>query len=281
MRVPQIMASGAACGAEVSGVDLAAPGADTIAALRGALAAHLVVVVRGQKLDETALRALGEAFGPLEAQGVSVLATRDPALRESHLVVSNRMALARPTGSLGGAAVWQSDLAYRMKPCSIALLHAAAAAPGARSVFANQQLAFDTLPADLRARVEGRSLLQDENVDGEGRLREGFSEVRDPRESTGAQHPLLCRHPDSGRRALFLGRRRMSYVIGLPLPESEALLDALWAHATQPALAWAHDWLSGDTLIWDNRALLHRHEAGVAEAHALMLRVQVRGERPR
>lgn len=275
------MASGAACGAEVGGVDLAAPGADTIAALRGALAAHLVVVVRGQKLDETALRALGEAFGPLEAQGVSVLATRDPALRESHLVVSNRMALARPTGSLGGAAVWQSDLAYRMKPCSIALLHAAAAAPGARSVFANQQLAFDTLPADLRARAEGRSLLQDESVDGEGRLREGFSEVRDPRESTGAQHPLLCRHPDSGRRALFLGRRRMSYVIGLPLPESEVLLDALWAHATQPALAWTHDWLSGDTLIWDNRALLHRHEAGVAEAHALMLRVQVRGERPR
>lgn len=281
MHNPRITASGAACGAEVSGVDLASPGAETIAALRGALAAHLVVVVRGQKLDETALRALGEAFGPLEAQGVSVLATQDPAVREAHLVVSNRMALARPTGSLGAPALWQSDLAYRMKPCSIALLHAAAAAPGARSVFANQQQAHDTLPAELRQRIHGRLLLQDESVDGEGRLREGFAEVLDPRESTGAQHPLVCAHSVSGRRALFLGRRRMSYVIGLPLPESEALLDALWAHATQPALTWAHDWLSGDTLIWDNRALLHRHEAGVAEAHALMLRVQVRGERPR
>lgn len=281
MRSPQIIASGAACGAEVTGVDLAEPDAATIAALREALAAHLVVVVRGQKLDELQLRALGETFGPLEAQGVSVLATQDPAVREAHLVVSNRMALERPTGSLGAAAVWQSDLPYRMKPCSIALLHAAAAAPGARAVFANQQQAFDTLPAALLACIEKRLLLQDESVDGEGRLREGYAEVHDPRESTGAQHPLVCGHPESGRRALFLGRRRNSYVIGLPLPESEALLDALWAHATQPVLTRAHDWRSGDILLWDNRCLLHRHDAGVAESQSLMLRVQVRGERPR
>lgn len=281
MRSPQIIASGAACGAEVTGVDLSEPGAGTIAALREALAAHLVVVVRGQTLDEARLRVLGEAFGPLEAQGVSVLATQDPAVREAHLVVSNRMALARPTGSLGAAAVWQSDLAYRMKPCSIALLHAAAAAPGARAVFANQQQAFDTLPAELRARIDKKLLLQDESVDGEGRLREGYTEVHDPRESTGSQHPLVCSHSESRRHALFLGRRRNSYVIGMPLPESEALLDALWTHATQPALTWAHDWRSGDTLIWDNRCLLHRHDAGVAESQSLMLRVQVRGERPR
>jgi|LNFM01.1.fsa_nt_gb taurine dioxygenase len=281
MRSPRIIASGAACGAEVTGVDLSEPDAQTIAALREALAAHLVVVVRGQSLDAARLRVLGEAFGPLEAQGVSVLATQDPAVREAHLVVSNRMALARPTGSLGAPAIWQSDLAYRMKPCSIALLHAAAAAPGARAVFANQQQAFDTLPAALRARIEKRLLLQDESVDGEGRLREGFPEVHDPRESTGAQHPLVCSHSESRRHALFLGRRRNSYVIGLPLPESEALLDSLWTHATQPVLIWAHDWRSGDTLLWDNRCLLHRHDAGVAESQSLMLRVQVRGERPR
>ncbi len=281
MLSPQIIPAAAACGAQVIGIDLCAPGAATIATLREALAAHLVVVVRGQPLDEPRLRALGAAFGPLEVQGVSVLATQDPAVRDAHLVVSNRMTLDRPTGSLGGAAVWQSDLAYRMKPCSIALLHAAAAAPGARAMFANQQQAFDTLPAELLARIEKRLLLQDESVDGEGRIREGFGEVHDPRESTGAQHPLVCRHPDSGCHALFLGRRRNSYVIGLPLPESEALLDALWTHATQPALTWAHDWRSGDTLIWDNRCLLHRHDAGVAESQSLMLRVQVRGERPR
>lgn len=281
MTGPQIRISGAACGAEVSGVDLAAPDEAAITALRSALAEHLVVVVRGQKLDEAQLCVLGGALGTLEAQGVSVLATQDPAVRDAHLVVSNRMALERPTGSLGGAAVWQSDLAWRMKPCSIALLHAAAAAPGARSVFANQQQACDTLPPELRARIEKRLLLQDESVDGEGRLREGFSAVHDPREATGAQHLLLISHPDSGRRALFLGRRRMSYVIGLPLPESEALLDALWTHATQPALTWAHDWRSGDTLLWDNRSLLHRHEAGVAAEQSLMLRVQLRGERLR
>lgn len=282
MQSPQIIPSGSACGAEVTGVDLGEPGPLTVAALQQALTAHLAVVVRDQNLGDEALLALGTAFGTPEAQGVSVLGRRDPARGDAHLVVSNRMRPGRSTGSLGaGAVFWQSDLSYRARPCSIAILHAMAAPAGARMVFANQHEAWNTLPADLKAQVERRMLLHDESRDGEGRLRPGHGEISDPREATGAQHRIARTHPDTRRQALYLGRRRNAWIIGLPLEESEALLDRLWAHATRPELTWAHDWQAGDTLIWDNRCLLHRHEGAEAGAACDMRRVQIRGEIPR
>ena len=58
--------------------------------------------------------------------------------------------------------------------------------------------------------------------------------------------PMVRRHPDTGRLALFLGRRLKSYVIGLPLEESEALLDELWAHTTRKDFIWTHRWKPGD-----------------------------------
>jgi taurine dioxygenase len=59
--------------------------------------------------------------------------------------------------------------------------------------------------------------------------------------------------PKTGRRALFLGRRPNAYVLGLTVPESEDLLDALWDHATQPRFAMCHEWRIGDLLMWNNR----------------------------
>lgn len=282
MRSPQIIPSGKACGAEVTGVDLAALGALTIAALQQAVKAHLAVVVRGDALSSEQLLALGEIFGTPEVQGASVLATQDPGVRRTHLVVSNRMHLERPTGSLGaGADIWQSDLSYRTRPCAIAILHALEVPSGASVSFANQYQAYETLPAELKSRIEGRVLLHDDSVDGHGQLRKGFAEVSDPREATGAQHRMVRTHPDTRRQALYLGRRRNAWIISLPLDESEVLLDQLWAHATQPGLVWTHDWQAGDTLIWDNRCVLYRHDDCGAGARRLMHRVQIRGEIPR
>jgi len=282
MQSPQIIASEGSCGAEVTGVDLAELGALGIAALQQAVKPHLAVVVRGEPLSAAALLALGEIFGAPEPQGISTLATQDAEVRRAHLVVSNRMPLERPTGSLGaGADVWQSDLPYRTRPCSIAILHAHEVPSGARVSFANQYQAYETLPADLKARIERCMLLHDESTDGLGNLRSDFAAVTDPREATGAQHRLVRTHPDTRRKALYLGRRRNAWIIGMPLDESEALLDTLWRHATQPALAWTHDWQAGDTLIWDNRCLLYRHNAVDSGIQRLMYRVQVRGKIPR
>ena len=91
-------------------------------------------------------------------------------------------------------------------------------------------------------------------------LRKGYREVTDVRETVGARHPLVRTDPQTGRKALFLGRRPNSYVLGLDVAESEALLDALWAHATQPRFAMCHQWKVGDLLMWNNLSVLHRRD---------------------
>ena len=83
----------------------------------------------------------------------------------------------------------------------------------------------------------------------------------DPVTSPGAVHPLVCTHPDTGRRMLYLGRRRNAYLVGLALAESEALLDELWSYVDRPEFAWEHVWRVGDLVLWDNRCTMHRRDA--------------------
>ena len=111
-------------------------------------------------------------------------------------------------------------------------------------------------------------------------LRKGWQEVTDPRETKGAIHPLVRTHPVTGRRALFLGRRRNAYIPGLSLEESEALLDALWRHAVRPESTWVQQWRIGDVLIWDNRCTMHRRDAFDPAQRRLMHRTQIAGDKP-
>ena len=80
--------------------------------------------------------------------------------------------------------------------------------------------------------------------------------------------------------ALYLGRRRNGYIDGLSLEESERLLDRLWAHCTDPKLAYAHKWRQGDLLLWDNRSVIHRRDAFDPTTRRIMLRTQIQGEAP-
>ena len=88
------------------------------------------------------------------------------------------------------------------------------------------------------------------------------------------------RHPVTGRAALYLGRRPLSYIVGLTLEESEALLDRLWTHATREEFAWFQKWSVGDLLVWDNRCVMHKRTAFDPAERRFMLRTQVRGVRP-
>src|SRR5262245_19899892 len=121
-------------------------------------------------------------------------------------------------------------------------------------------LAYERLPADLRRIIAGRMAIHDATYNSSGLMRKDYKSVEDPRQAPGARHPLIRVHPATGRKCLFLGRRRNSYILGLDLAESEAILDALWAHATQPDFVMSHAWRPGDLLIWDNRCTLHRRD---------------------
>ncbi|MDX1432379.1 MAG: TauD/TfdA family dioxygenase, partial [Gammaproteobacteria bacterium] len=93
-----------------------------------------------------------------------------------------------------------------------------------------------------------------------------------------ARHPLVRTDAETGRRALFLGRRPGSYVLGLAVDESEALLDELWAHATDARFTMRHSWRVGDLLMWNNLCVLHRRDAFDERSRRRMHRAQIKGD---
>ncbi len=278
----EVISSGGALGAEIRGISLRRMDEEIFRALEQALFKHLVVVIRGQPLGDPELIPLGRRFGELEPPGMSIIGKHYIDEHPEILVISNIVENGVPKGNLGaGEAIWHTDMSYRARPTSIAILHALEIPPaGGNTYFANQYLAYDTLPEDVKQNLEGRLLNHDETYNSAGQLRKGFREVTDPRTAPGARHPIFRTHPATGRRALYLGRRRNAYIIGLPLEESEALLDQLWAHASRPEYVWCHEWGVGDTLIWDNRCVIHRRDAFDPDARRMMHRVQISGENP-
>lgn len=281
--VVEIVPSGKALGAEVRGVDLRTLSPEAFAGIERAFQEHLVLAVRGQALTDPDLIAFGKRFGVLEPPGMSIIGK--PYLDDypDVLVISNlKTDDGTPLGNLGdGEAIWHTDMSYRDVPCSAAILHAWEVPPsGGDTSFANQYLAYETLPQDLHDKIDGRIMVHDETYNSGGQLRKGFKEVTDPREAPGARHPIIRTHPVTGRKCLYLGRRRNGCILGLDLDDSEETLDRLWTHATQPSLAWTHRWRKGDVLIWDNRCVLHRRDAFDPKARRMMHRVQIRGEQP-
>jgi len=169
-------------------------------------------------------------------------------------------------------------MTYVDVPPKAAMLHSLEIPPtGGNTHFANMFAAYETLPADLKQAAAGKIAVHDASTNSAGLLRKGYRQVTDVREVVGARHPLVRTEPKSSRKALFLGRRPNSYVVGLSVPESEALLDALWAHATQPRFAMCHEWQVGDVLMWNNLSVLHRRDPFDPKARRIMHRSQIKG----
>jgi taurine dioxygenase len=196
-------------------------------------------------------------------------------------VISNVVEGGKPIGNLGdGEAVWHADMTYVDVPPKAAMLHALEVPPptaGGNTYFANMFAAYAALPEDLKNAVEGKVAVHDASTNSAGMLRKGYSRVTDVRETVGAHHPLVRTDPATGRKALFLGRRPSAYVLGLALDDSEALLDALWAHATQPRFALCHQWKVGDLLMWNNLSVLHRRDPFDPTTRRVMHRSQIKG----
>jgi len=267
-------------GAEIGGIDLSGPLArDAIEAIEAVWRERLVVVFHGQKLTDPQLIAFSRNFGELDPPGPNPYGEPFNKQHPELNVISNVTENGKPIGNLGdGEAVWHADMTYVEVPPKAAMLHALEVPQsGGNTYFADMFAAYATLPADLKQAVAGKIAVHDASTNSAGMLRKGYQPVTDVREVVGARHPLVRTDPKTGRRALFLGRRPNSYVLGLDVPASEALLDALWAHATQPRFAMCHAWKVGDLLMWNNLSVLHRRDPFDPRSRRVMHRSQIKG----
>ncbi len=244
---------------------------------------HLVLSFRGQKLSDDDLLVFAQRFGENHQAAPKNMMPEKMKDRHNPLVgvVSNVIENGVAIGSLGyGEAVWHTDHSWNEIPLKGSFLHSLEIPDrGGETGFSNMYLALETLPAELRARIKGLTIKNDMTYNSAGQIRRGFDPVTDVRNAPGPSHPIIRTHPETGRNALYLGRRPNAYVNGLSVEESEALLNALWAHATQQAFTYHHEWKVGDILVWDNRCTMHHRNAFDPNARRIMHRTTVKGDR--
>lgn len=269
-------------GAEVRGLDLQQPLNDAaVSDLITAWRDYSVLVFRGQSLSDAQLIAFSQLFGELDPPGPNPYGR--PINPDNPLIniISNIVEDGQPVGNLGyGEAVWHADMTYVDQPPRGAVLHAHELPPsGGNTYFANMSLAYQSLDDSLKAKIASRLAIHDASRNSAGMLRKGYEEITDVRLTPGARHPLVITHPDTRKRCLFLGRRPNSYIVDMPVEESEALLDMLWAHATKMQFAMTHVWRMGDVLMWDNLAVLHKRDAFDPQTRRRLHRTQLKGNR--
>jgi taurine dioxygenase len=277
-----VLPSGKSLGAEVRGIDLRNLDDAQFASLRRAWLDNLVLLIRDQSLSDADLIAFSRRLGDLDLAPIQETGRRFVEGLPELYIVSNVIKDGTPIGSLGnGEAVWHTDMSYVEVPPQASALYALEVPPtGGDTSFVNMYAVYDSLADDLKARIAGLRVKHDGTYNSGGFLRQGVTPTDDPRISPGT-HPLVYVHPETGRPALYLGRRRNAYVDGLPLDESEALLDELWASVDGERFGWTNVWRKGDLVLWDNRCTMHRRDSFDPSTRRVMHRTQIKGtERP-
>jgi taurine dioxygenase len=268
----------ATVGAEVRGVDLARLSAKEIEDIKQAWYRHDVLVCRGQKLSDDDLLAFSKHFGTVDPPPNQGAGRKSPPGYPDIYVVSNVLDdYGEPIGALGdGEAAWHTDMSYIAWPPDASMLYSLEIPPsGGDTSFCSMRVALTKLPRGLLERVKHLDIKHDGTYDSGGNLRKGVAASNDPASSPGTPHPIVIAHPESGEQALYLGRRRNAYIVGLSLDESERLLDQIWSHAE--SAVYHHKWAVGDLVLWDNRTTMHRRDAFDPKSRRVMHRTQIKG----
>ena len=256
--------SGQACGATVTGLDLSRPlDPQQVAEIRAAWLEHHVLAFPDQVISDDDQERFTLAFGGFGEDPFIA-----PIPGRQHVIAVKR--LAGETSPLFAEA-WHSDWSFQARPPAGTCLYGITIPPvGGDTLFANQHAALDAMPADLRARIEGRVAIHSakrayapEGSYGEGDVARRSMDIRPSREAEATQrHPLIRLHPETGRPGLF---GCIGYIIGIEdMADEEAvpLLMELYRWQGQERFQYRHRWRKNTLLMWDNRSVLHAATGG-------------------
>ena len=256
-------------GAEVSGIDVAAPLANTaLDELWQAIDEHCVVVLHNQSISDAQLKSFAGRFGPLEiGRGALQPGKRRLDIPEigdiSNLDIENKVRdqYDRRRLDMLGNRLWHTDASYMPVPVVLGMLFAVAVPPasplgGGETEFADMRAAYDALPGDMKTAIDGL-VVEHDIFWSRGQI--GFTEFPPGEREKYPPSPqkLVRRHPGSGRKTLYLSAHA-SHIVGWPVADGRLLLHDLNTHATQREFVYSHKWAKADLVIWDNRCTMHR-----------------------
>jgi len=176
---------------------------------------------------------------------------------------------------------WHSDHSFTARPPKATILYSIVTpATGGETSFCNTRAAYKALPEATKRRIDGYKAIHSYESSRSPRPMMGRTE-EETAETPDVVHPLVRRHPPTGTKALFLSTTRLERIVGLDRAESDALIDELMGHVTQPQFLYDHVWRVGDMVIWDNRCSLHHANANYPlDAKRLLHRILIEGEVP-
>ena len=240
-----------------------------------------VLVFPRQHLEPAHLRRFGEVFGPPEPE---------PPMNQDYLVdgeaAISYVGNIHPDGTpypFGNqrATAWHSDQSYVTAPVKAGILHALEVpAEGGGTMFCNMYDAYAAVDDASQAHLAERHALHGYNQGPDGDAGPPLDEEKHGNWAA-VQHPLIRKHPDTGRPALYVNRIHTFGIAGMTPHEGRRLLKDLLDHATQERFVHYHRWEVGDVVVWDHRCLMHKSAGDYPhEQRRLLMRVKIAGDRP-
>lgn len=275
-----VVKSGQACGATVTGADLSAPlDTETVAEIRAAWLEHHVLAFPDQAMTDDDLERFTLAFGGFgDDPFIAPIDGRD------HVIAVERR--ADETAPLF-AENWHSDWSFQATPPSGTCLFGVQIPPmGGDTLYVNQHAALDAMPADLRARLDGKMAVHsarggyapDGTYGAHDQATDRSMDIRPSDEAMATQlHPIIRKHPETGRLGVF---SCIGYIIGIDGMADDAareLLFELYAWQTRDEFQYRHVWQQDMLTMWDNRSVLHRATGGYDGHHRLLHRTTIAG----
>ncbi|MGO4304093.1 TauD/TfdA dioxygenase family protein [Cupriavidus sp. RAF12] len=275
-------------GARIEGLDLSRPLTDTDQSqVEQVLGRYGVVSFPNQSLDAASLKAFSERFGELEINVAGKY--QEPDIPEV-MILSNIVEDSKPIGLADAGQDWHTDMSYSRMIAFCNILYGIEiphrnGEPLGCTEFCNMHAAYDDLPADIKARLDGMTVLHDFNKFWEMMRREKGSQRPPLTEAQRAakppvSHPVFLTHPITGRKVLYANPGYSVRINELPPQQSDEMLAYLFAHQLQDKYRYRHRWTVGDVLMWDNMGTIHNAVADYRpDERRLIKRCQVMANR--